>query len=553
MATTAPRLREFDPGRFDELGDEALARLVTDDDEGERAFAALYERHQQALYRYCRSIVRDDTDAQDALQSSWTRALIALRRGRRDAPLRPWLYRITHNESISLLRRRQRGSEPAEMSTANAASAEDTAIDRERFALLVTDLHQLPDRPRGALLMRELSGLTHAEIADALETSVASAKQCVYEARQHLADFAAGRATACDDICRSISDGDRRVLRGRRVTAHLRHCPSCAAFASTIDQRRTVLHAFTPWLAAPAAIVALDRVLRAGRTTGAGTAGAGTAGGGAAVAGSAGGAGAGASALGTAAPTAVAGGMITKTVGASLLSKALIAAAAVTAGVASVTGTGDTGQGPAHTAPTHQAAASPAGRAAVLNVASGARRTATAPAAQPSSAAARRAASAKPGRHGGARPGAATAPGQLKKAARSATSATSTHGRQGVKAHGKAAAAPGSVHGPDATARGTTTSGTAASGTNAHGTRSHGVKADGSARPKAPSRPAASTGSANANGKAKTATRTHGTIQKTASPNAMPQKVAAASAPASTTATAAPVSGNSGVAHSSSS
>ena len=77
-----------------------------------RAFAAIYERYHQTLYRYCRSILNDDIDSQDALQSTFTRALSALKRGQRIAPLRPWLFRIAHNESISLLRRRRRGQEP---------------------------------------------------------------------------------------------------------------------------------------------------------------------------------------------------------------------------------------------------------------------------------------------------------------------------------------------------------------------------------------------------------------------------------------------------------
>jgi hypothetical protein len=48
--------------------DERLARLVSRGNAG--AFAVLYRRHHQVLYRYCRSIVRDEDDAQDALQSA---------------------------------------------------------------------------------------------------------------------------------------------------------------------------------------------------------------------------------------------------------------------------------------------------------------------------------------------------------------------------------------------------------------------------------------------------------------------------------------------------
>jgi DNA-directed RNA polymerase specialized sigma24 family protein len=90
------------------LGDERLAQRVGAGDE--RAFAVVYERYHQMLYRYCRSILRDDADAQDALQSTFAAAFAALRTGQRDAPMRPWLFRIAHNESVSVVRRRRPAS-----------------------------------------------------------------------------------------------------------------------------------------------------------------------------------------------------------------------------------------------------------------------------------------------------------------------------------------------------------------------------------------------------------------------------------------------------------
>src|SRR3954464_9895998 len=73
-------------------------------------FALVYERHHQALYRYCRSILRHEQDAQDALQSAMTRAFAALQTERRDLEMRPWLFRIAHNEAVTILRRRDRTS-----------------------------------------------------------------------------------------------------------------------------------------------------------------------------------------------------------------------------------------------------------------------------------------------------------------------------------------------------------------------------------------------------------------------------------------------------------
>src|SRR5579859_5384615 len=99
LAPAHPLLTAARPRRLAVIGDDRLARLVGAGNE--QAFATLYARHYQRLYRYCRSILHNDSDAQDALQSTFIRAYAALTEGRRDAPLRPWLYRIAHNESVS--------------------------------------------------------------------------------------------------------------------------------------------------------------------------------------------------------------------------------------------------------------------------------------------------------------------------------------------------------------------------------------------------------------------------------------------------------------------
>src|SRR5829696_7867993 len=145
------------------------------------AFAVVYERHHQALYRYCRSILRHDEDAQDALQSTMTRAFAALQDEQRDFELRPWLFRIAHNEAISILRRRRETGELDEQPA--LGELEDRVAEREELRLLQLDLADLPERQRAALVLRELNGLSHAEIGVVLETSAASVKQTIFEAR----------------------------------------------------------------------------------------------------------------------------------------------------------------------------------------------------------------------------------------------------------------------------------------------------------------------------------------------------------------------------------
>ena len=255
---TAPRL----PLPLFRLGDERLARLVRRGDE--RAFGLLYERYHQPLYRYLRSLLGQDADAQDALQSTFASAFGALRVGRRDAPLRPWLFRIAHNHAISAMRRRRPEDELTEVLTSPSPSPEEQVAERERLGQLMADLRELSDRQRGALVMRELSGLAHEDVACALEISVGAAKQSVFEARRALTEFAEGRAMACEEIQRVISDRDKRALRGRRVRAHLRSCAACAAFGVSIEARRADLRALSPALPAAAASALFARIAGAG-------------------------------------------------------------------------------------------------------------------------------------------------------------------------------------------------------------------------------------------------------------------------------------------------
>lgn len=130
------------------------------------------------------------------------------------------------------------------------------------------DLGHLPDRQRGALLLRELSGLSHEEIAIAFGTTTAAAKQAIFEARQALVELEQGRAMNCEDVRRQVSEGDRRVLRGRRIGAHLRECSACEAFVLAIPARRAQLLALTPVLPPATAAALLTRSLHAASAQG---------------------------------------------------------------------------------------------------------------------------------------------------------------------------------------------------------------------------------------------------------------------------------------------
>src|SRR4051794_12258352 len=121
--STSARRRSLPAPALSLLTDERLARMAGAGDTA--AFAVIFQRYHQRLYRYCLSIVRNSDDAGDALQSTMLRALNALRGETREIALRPWLYRIAFNESITLLRR-QPAAAP-EQGLAGSADVEHTA------------------------------------------------------------------------------------------------------------------------------------------------------------------------------------------------------------------------------------------------------------------------------------------------------------------------------------------------------------------------------------------------------------------------------------------
>ncbi len=192
------------------------------------------------------AILGNPEDAQDALQNTMVKALGALPGERREIDLKPWLYRIAHNESIELIRRRRQIVSLDEHELPPGMTLTEEVETRRRLRQLLADVGDLPERQRGALLMREAGGLKFEEIATALGTTPAVARQTVYEARLGLREMDAGRNMECTAVTKALSDGDRRVRRRRDITAHLKACPGCRLFAEEIDSRRHALASISP-------------------------------------------------------------------------------------------------------------------------------------------------------------------------------------------------------------------------------------------------------------------------------------------------------------------
>ncbi len=246
------------PSSFSALSDSALAIMVAGGDE--HAFEVLYRRHRDGLFRFCRSITGSPEDAEEAFQAAMLSAYGALRGGARATPVRPWLFRIAHNASVSVLRLRRVGPASGDLESASdpLAGIHERVEHRERLRELIDDFGRLPVRQRAALAMREIEGLSHAAVARALDTTPLDARHLVHSARSALTEQDAGRDERCDHIRGLVIAGDRRVLRGRRIGSHLRACEGCRVFAAADRDRRAGLGALAPLLP----FAASERILK---------------------------------------------------------------------------------------------------------------------------------------------------------------------------------------------------------------------------------------------------------------------------------------------------
>ncbi len=164
-------------------------RLVTLVREGyETAFEEIVRRYGKPLSRYAASIVGGRSE--DVTQDAFSKALLALRRDDAEIELRPWLFRIVRNTALNDLRDSPPSPEILAEALAGGANPAEELERREELTDLMKRLQELPEPQRAAIVMRELEGLGHEEIAAALGLTGGGARQAIYRARQALRDGA---------------------------------------------------------------------------------------------------------------------------------------------------------------------------------------------------------------------------------------------------------------------------------------------------------------------------------------------------------------------------
>jgi RNA polymerase sigma factor (sigma-70 family) len=321
--------------------DAVLVARARDGDRG--AFEAIYRRYEAPLLSYCRHMLGDRDDAEDALQQVFIRAHRGVVSGTPPRELRPWLYTIARNccHTAITSRRPTAGLDDHEPSIAGLS---DVVRDRADLRELVGDLAGLPEDQRSALLLAELGDLSHEEIAGAIDCPPQKVKALVHQARTTLIAQREARAAPCEEIRMQLSLARGGQLRRGPIRRHLGMCTACRDYAAAVQAQRSSLAAILPVVPTAGFAVRVLGHTAAGAAGSIGGGGLSAAGGthvGAALAAGVGpGSGVAATVAGISAPVA---GISATAAGISATAAGTAGAGAVVAGAAGVSGAGGAG------------------------------------------------------------------------------------------------------------------------------------------------------------------------------------------------------------------
>ena len=178
--------------------DGALARLIASGDRA--AFVRMMRRYNRRLYRLARATLRDDAEAEDALQDAYLAAFRSIGGYRGEAALATWLSRLVLNECFARQRRQARRDNIAPMfsiserneaeqdmiDTRRGASPDEAAMRTEIRALLERRLDALPEAFRLVFVLRCVEELSVEETAHCLGIAEATVRSRHFRARSLL-------------------------------------------------------------------------------------------------------------------------------------------------------------------------------------------------------------------------------------------------------------------------------------------------------------------------------------------------------------------------------
>lgn len=178
------------------------------------AYEVLFERYRQPVFAFVFHLLgRSDgvQDCEDIVQDSFAKAFAGIRDKNVEGSFRAWIYTIARNRTFDLIRARRSNVHSLDAATTEQPqAAEHTETDKhaeQRLELtwLVGAVAQLPERQRDALLMRELGGMSHDQIATQMGTTISATKKLIGRGREAVTTAAANDGYRSRNLGRDLA------------------------------------------------------------------------------------------------------------------------------------------------------------------------------------------------------------------------------------------------------------------------------------------------------------------------------------------------------------
>ncbi len=199
----------------EQITDEVLIGRILSGEK--KLFELIMRRYNQRLFRIGMSILNNDTETEDAMQSSYIKAYEHMVSFAGRSAFSTWLTRIMINESLAQKKRKQRFSnfekQPVEINVMNTAPV--ILINKELNGILENAVSQLPEKYRLVFVLREIEEMSVKETCDALDLETSNVKVRLNRAktmlRQHLNSYMKDQVysfhlSRCDRVVKNVLD-----------------------------------------------------------------------------------------------------------------------------------------------------------------------------------------------------------------------------------------------------------------------------------------------------------------------------------------------------------
>lgn len=179
------------------MQEEQLIKRILDGEPEQ--FAQLVTEHQHRVFSTAMGLLHNHSDAEDITQDVFLEAFRSLSSFRKDSSFATWLYRITVNKSLNLLKKNKRSwvvqsmdnlfpgkQSPTDLLQDNSPTAQENMEEQQQVEILQATLGRLPENQRVAFTLSKYDELSYAEIAEVMQLSVSAVESLIFRARKKI-------------------------------------------------------------------------------------------------------------------------------------------------------------------------------------------------------------------------------------------------------------------------------------------------------------------------------------------------------------------------------